>query len=100
VLLFQVKTEVQQKYDFKFNFQVSEQPKSGPSSSKRPCFIPDLEPRQFLMQTEDSDATETDHEKNNQKKIKQSNNKEELRIDSEKPKVGFIKTIFMTELQK
>jgi hypothetical protein len=99
MLLFQVKTEVQQKHDFKFNFQVSEEPKSGPFSSKRPCFIPDLEPREFLMETEDSDATKADHEKNNQKKIKLSKENQVI-CYSEKPKVGFTKTIFMTKLQK
>ena len=89
MLLFQVKTELQQKH-ITFNFKISEQQKSAPS--KRTCFISDLEPSEYLMATEDYDATETEIEKSNQKKIEQSDNKEELRIDSEKSKVKLTKT--------
>ena len=44
------------------------------------------------MESEDSNATKGVHEKNKQKKIEQSDNKKELRIESEKPKVKFTKT--------
>jgi hypothetical protein len=86
------------KCDIKFNLQISQQPQPWPSSGKRPCFIPYLEPREFLMETEDSDSTESEIKKNIEKKLEQYDNKEELSIDSEKSKVNL--TIFMTTLQK
>jgi hypothetical protein len=44
------------------------------------------------METEDSDARKADLDNFNQKKIEQSNNKEELTIESEKSKVKLTKT--------
>jgi hypothetical protein len=44
------------------------------------------------METEDSDSTESEIKKNIEKKLEQYNNKEELRIDSEKSKVKFTET--------
>jgi hypothetical protein len=73
---------------------MEDQPKPGPSSCKRPGENPGSEPdfgtSEQPMETEESGATATDKETNNQKKMKRSN--AELVIDSEKSKVKFIYT--------
>jgi hypothetical protein len=54
---------------------------------------PELETSECLMEleTDASESTETDHAKNSQKKMEQSDKKEKLGIDSEKIKVKIIK---------
>jgi hypothetical protein len=58
-----------------------------PSSGQRPSEILKSRPK---LKTDDYEFTETDHEKNSQKKMEKSDTKEELGIDSEKSKVEFI----------
>jgi hypothetical protein len=77
---------------------MSEQTKNFPPSRKRPGksldYVPDLGPCEHPMETEDSGDTATEHENGNQKKMKKSDSKEELGIESEKSKVKFIKLNF------
>ncbi len=42
------------------------------------------------LETDDSESTEPEHEKNSQKKMEKSDSKEELGIISEKSRVKFI----------
>jgi hypothetical protein len=64
---------------------MSQQSTVGPSSCKRPDFGSYLDPGEHLMETE---ATAAGNEKNNQKKMKNSDSDEvQLAVDSEKSKV-------------
>jgi hypothetical protein len=69
---------------------MAEQPKCGPSTRKRPGEIPgngtNLDPGEEPMDTEDPNATSSEHVKNNQKKIKVSDSYE----DSSKLLVKFV----------
>jgi hypothetical protein len=76
------------------HLQMADQPEPGPSSRRRPTDnpgrVPDLATSEQPMETEESGATATEKETNNQKKMKRSN--AELVIESEKSKVKFIDT--------
>jgi hypothetical protein len=73
---------------------MEDQPEPGPSSCRRPTDnpgrVPDIATSEQPMETDESGATATDRDINNQKKMKRSN--AEHVIDSEKSKVKFIDT--------
>ncbi len=77
---------------------MSEQSNNFPPSRKRPGESlgsgSDLGPSEHPMETEDSGDPASDHENGNQKKIKKSDSKEELGVESEKSKVTFIRLYF------
>jgi hypothetical protein len=81
-----------------FNLQMSDNSNNYPLSRKRPGENPDsgpdLGPSEHPMETEDSGDTASEHENDKQKKMKKSDSKEELGIESEKSKVKFIKLNF------
>jgi hypothetical protein len=77
---------------------MSEQSNNFPPSRKRHGesldYWPDLGPSEHPMETEDSGDTASEHQNDKQKKMKKSDSKEELGIESEKSKVKFIKLNF------
>jgi hypothetical protein len=77
---------------------MSEQTNNFPPSRKRPGESlgsgPDIGPSEHPMETEDSVDTASEHENDNQKKMRKSVSKDELGIESEKSKVTFIRLYF------